>query len=732
MPPLCGEPLPLCGELLPLYAGNLFQVCVILKDHLRTTLGEGAESGAESDESEHEPGPLQAGGDVAFMRRAWRHVRREVLKMETTGETSAPQDEKVAEAEDSGEQAASTRALRKQVRDVPLARWLEQIPLDMHGDDKILDVLRDEVTALFEMEAMEHPVESSGTWAPDDVEHSKTQEQLIDEFYTELHAKPSEAHGRGSELAAQVDLKHMTPAERASLAKYGAARARGAPIVDPPRAGDTRQLVREDTPYYISLAFLKIFQTGHGDYWAFVQQRRERGLGVNLWDWFLHVVRHRSGRAQRHPRFYYFGINTILRNRAVRGKSYFVRRSYGAQAYEEYTQEALLSMSKVQMTRLLCAYEHKMPGSAAEKLQQRGDLEAMLNQLETESFQRDNEELPAARRDLQSALAAATADWTARRDEGIVSAQESAFDEARAIAEAALNSERAAQSGGSGDQPGAVLREEPPSLGELRALTSRYAKMKRCIDQGGEVPVHFITLTTAIYHWDDLATLLREYEARTTARRGGRSDPLEPGEEKVHGDKRRVLHYIGIVAWYCAVKLELAIEYVLESDDHFGVVEWGAGGIVHLHLLRWLRHRGRYDDQEGEVPAQRRRNDALKLAAGHVDEITEWDIGCPEKFSQKLWDEDVPPRRKADEEPLDTDAASDGSGAEAAPSGGSTDPDEAHWRSFGDDEDWEREEGDGQVTVFFMYLKKTPEAFGAHPPTPPPQLVVFMFLKHAW
>ena len=42
--------------------------------------------------------------------------------------------------------------------------------------------------------------------------------------------------------------------------------------------------------------------------------------------------------------------------------------------------------------------------------------------------------------------------------------------------------------------------------------------MKRCIDQGGEVPVQFITLTTAIYHWDDLATLLREYEARTTAR----------------------------------------------------------------------------------------------------------------------------------------------------------------------------------------------------------------------
>ena len=54
----------------------------------------------------------------------------------------------------------------------------------------------------------------------------------------------------------------------------------------------------------------------------------------------------------------------------------------------------------------------------------------MLNQLETESFQRDSDELPVARRDLQSALAAASADWTARRDEGIGSAQESALDEA--------------------------------------------------------------------------------------------------------------------------------------------------------------------------------------------------------------------------------------------------------------------------------------------------------------
>ena len=42
-------------------AGNLFQVCVILKDHLRTTLVEGAESG---------PKVTKASMSLAHYRRA--------------------------------------------------------------------------------------------------------------------------------------------------------------------------------------------------------------------------------------------------------------------------------------------------------------------------------------------------------------------------------------------------------------------------------------------------------------------------------------------------------------------------------------------------------------------------------------------------------------------------------------------------------------------------------------
>ena len=104
-----------------------------------------------------------------------------------------------------------------------------------------------------------------------------------------------------------------------------------------------------------------------------------------VWEWFQHVLRHCSGRALRHPRFFYFALNTLLRNKAIRGKAFFVRRSFGGQAYEEVTPDKLLAMGKAQMSRTLCAYEGNQPGSAAEKLAQRNDLEAMIHQLEEES-----------------------------------------------------------------------------------------------------------------------------------------------------------------------------------------------------------------------------------------------------------------------------------------------------------------------------------------------------------
>ena len=71
-----------------------------------------------------------------------------------------------------------------------------------------------------------------------------------------------------------------------------------------------------------------------------------------------------------------------------------MKKTYGQQAYEDYAPEQLIKMSKSQMGRVLLAYENALPGSAAEKLRVRSDLEATLNQLECESLDKAIEELP--------------------------------------------------------------------------------------------------------------------------------------------------------------------------------------------------------------------------------------------------------------------------------------------------------------------------------------------------
>ena len=98
--------------------------------------------------------------------------------------------------------------------------------------------------------------------------------------------------------------------------------------------------------------------------------------------------------------------------------------------------------------------------------------------------------------------------------------------------------------------------------------------------------------------------------------------------------------------------------------------------------------RGRYDHESGTVPAQRRRRDACDLAAGHNPELSEWDLQRPEKFKQRDWDEDVPPRRNG--EPLSTDAESDGSGSDSVCTTGDDDPSAEATRLLGDDEQWAR------------------------------------------
>ena len=264
----------------------------------------------------------EGGKDDAWLRKAWRHVRREVT--EFLAQEAAAKDAEVADEEEKqepeeaatagGDVSCAARPSRH-IKDEVLAKWMRTV-VDWQGEDDLLQVLRDEVTAAGEMEAFAQPMESSGTWDPDNLTHAKTDEELAGDLRDDLeeYAAPrgstttraaqhetespiggSGSAGGGAEQPEAFDTTNMTRAERASLDKLAAARLAGAPIVDPPQASDVRQVVREDTPFYIALAFLKIFQTGAGDYWAFEQKRRERGMSISLWEWFQHVLRHRSG-----------------------------------------------------------------------------------------------------------------------------------------------------------------------------------------------------------------------------------------------------------------------------------------------------------------------------------------------------------------------------------------------------------------------------------------------------
>lgn len=75
--------------------------------------------------------------------------------------------------------------VRRRLEDAVLARWLVRT-LPWGEESSLLDVLRDELTTVQELEALQHPVESSGTWAPVELLGKKTEDELVTEFQADL------------------------------------------------------------------------------------------------------------------------------------------------------------------------------------------------------------------------------------------------------------------------------------------------------------------------------------------------------------------------------------------------------------------------------------------------------------------------------------------------------------------------------------------------------------------
>ena len=87
-----------------------------------------------------------------------------------------------------------------------------------------------------------------------------------------------------------------------------------------------------------------------------------------------------------------------------------------------------------------------------------------------------------------------------------------------------------------GTEGGRIAGEEVSSghaEAKMQLLLEKLQDAVERLQAGGEIPCHFTTLTTAIYHWQDLAACLEMYENAVLVRRHGRRDPLEPAERNL-------------------------------------------------------------------------------------------------------------------------------------------------------------------------------------------------------
>ena len=104
----------------------------------------------------------------------------------------AAQETRAADEEDEG---GGERPLGEDVlTDRAVAHWLHSWA-KWEGGGEVLDVLRDEWTAVQEVAAWRQPLEHSGTWAPDDPEAKRQEEELMDAFWEELQREHAPEEG---------------------------------------------------------------------------------------------------------------------------------------------------------------------------------------------------------------------------------------------------------------------------------------------------------------------------------------------------------------------------------------------------------------------------------------------------------------------------------------------------------------------------------------------------------
>ena len=206
----------------------------------------------------------------------------------------------------------------------------------------------------------EEPLVSEGLWSPEDLGGQQTEQELKEDLWD------------------AVCKANESTRSKSSIRRFGAARVKGVPILDPPTVSSRNVLIREDQPYYIVAGFVKLFPLGCGDYWAHLQQlQNETREPLSFWEW----IKHRCYVVMVDFRVILDFISSpwtqLCATKPYEPEATFwilKRQQTVSTNNVAYTTEELFKMGKAQFTKIVSAFEHSMAGSAQEKLRQRSDL----------------------------------------------------------------------------------------------------------------------------------------------------------------------------------------------------------------------------------------------------------------------------------------------------------------------------------------------------------------------
>ena len=229
----------------------------------------------------------------------------------------------------------------------------------------------------------------------------------------------------------------------------------------------------------------------------------------------------------------------------------------------------------------------------------------------------------------------------------------------------------------------------PGSVGERRKMRQELEAMVHQIEAetadagenggAGRIPAGFCTLTCPVYKWEQLHELvLRTYDSNDPEYEQLTKWRAMPRGEERDAAMRRSFYELalanpGAVAWYCGLKLEMAIglvqsvltkttqdpstpgladissrvaEHIRQHagvncdadmaempevselgrvDDYYASIEWSAGGLVHAHIAFWMVGSPRIDrvtrlGEDGEVDGPIRVDDPVDGEIAMVDE----------------------------------------------------------------------------------------------------------------